>query len=335
MKAGIYNILILLTVFLFLSGCSPAGMENQPEDKVISVGLSLNTDLLTKASVDIGKDTSVVDRILVVPFQKVNVSLPDSRTDNFIPVWNFARQWNVSSFPVQSLKLGLMRGQIYKVLVLGYNHLDYDFYNPSLSTNWVVLNSQPLPTTLANFQLYPKSANQVPEFFTCFCISAGNAVFEPQEGGILSGRLGRVVSGLSVQVTGIPGYVKSVSLVADKMVKAVRVADTTASLVQMPGDNENRVIQTQNVVSGNVKFSNFLLPTGVANKTLLYLDITLGATRQRYTIKLPETDVSVDNQVILMPNSPVKITGDYDKINYGFTISRDINLDDDVWDGLN
>ncbi len=38
----------------------------------------------------------------------------------------------------------------------------------------------------------------------------------------LNGTLLRVVSGLSVTVSGIPGYIESVTLVAERMVKAIR-----------------------------------------------------------------------------------------------------------------
>ena len=38
---------------------------------------------------------------------------------------------------------------------------------------------------------------------------------------------------------------------------------------------------------------------------------------------------------MLLPNDAVIVSAGYDKINYGFVITRDINLEDDVWDGIN
>lgn len=321
-----------------LSACSDDKLLD--EKGWVEVKLSLTTDMSTRASSDIGVATHSVDRILVLPFQKVNLSLPDTQNDNFIPVWSLARQYNIPAFPSTNLSFTLENSKTYKILVIGYNHADYDHNNPSGSGNRVILSSQPLPTTLANFQLYPKLPNQVPEFFICYGIASKGSttlgpVFVPDDGITLSGTLGRIVSGLGVKITNIPSYVNSVTLLADNMVKAIRVADTTIAVMQTAGDNESRVIRQQNVVNGTVDFGIFLLPSGKTNTLTFYLDIGLGSLTQRYTMYIEDSDVTQGGKLMLLPNDAVIISAGYDKINYGFVITRDINLEDDVWDGIN
>lgn len=333
MNTGCRYIWWLSILLLGLSACSK--LENPDNKELTEMKLSLEMPLPTKASSDIGTSTHSVDRILVIPFPKTNPALPDNQLNNFTPDWTLARQFNITAFPTQSLAFQLRSFKNYKILIIGYNHADYDHNNPTASTNRVVLNSQPLPTTLANFQIYPKLPNQIPEFFICYAqTSGGNTVFTPTSGGNLQGKLGRIISGLGVKVTNIPGYVKSITLLGDNLVKAIRLADTTATIVQVPGDNESRTILTQNVSNGTVDFGVFLLPTGKTNKMTLYLDVTLGTLTQRYQMNIAPSEVSENGKLILSPNHAVKISTDYTKINYGFVVTEVINLEDNIWDGI-
>ena len=86
--------------------------------------------------------------------------------------------------------------------------------------------------------------------------------------------------------------------------------------------------------SGNLTFSTYILPTFDTNKTGFYLDVEYGAYTQRYTVKVPDSDVSSGNKFTLNPNHAINVTGDYSKINIGFNLSFTINLDDNAWDGL-
>lgn len=337
MKTGLQQILYAAIALIFFAGCSEEGFR--PEQDFVLTEFSLNADMATKASSDIGTPTHSVDRILVIPFQKVNPSLPNTRNDNFVPVWSYTRQIDIAKFPANSLSIGLDASKTYKVLVVGFNHADYNHATPTASTNRFTILTQPTPTTLANFQLNPKLPNNVPEFFICYLSAANGSttigtVFTPADGIKLSGRLGRIISALAVKVTGIPSYVKSISLVAENMVKAIRVADTTASVVQVPGDNESRIIRTQNVSGNSVDFGEYLLPTGQANKMRLYLDVALGTLTQRYQITSTDPAVVVSNQFIFYPNHAIKISGNYNSINYGFVVTLGINLEDNTWDGI-
>lgn len=79
----------------------------------------------------------------------------------------------------------------------------------------------------------------------------------------------------------------------------------------------------------------FMLPTLDARKTLLYLDVIYAGITEQYTVKIADVaNVVSGNRIILSPNHWVRIDGDYNKINLGFTLSNNINLDDNAWDGI-
>lgn len=343
MKFGIRYVVPLAILWMFMGACSQPDDPEQPGDGLAGVDLRIDGQVFSTVTGGTRAPGYTVNRILVLPFQKLNPALADNVADNFIPAWSFARQWNVGSFPVQSLSLRLPKSLAYKVLVIGYKQTDYDYNQRNSVSNLVELASQPQPSTFANFQLAPKSPAVVPEFYSCLCTAFVNGttsigtVFTPSDGTdiTLNGQLKRFVSGLTVSVTNVPGFVKSMTLTAGKMVKAVRVNDTIASAVQVAGDNESRVIQKLVPVAGNVNFNVFLLPTLSVNKTTFSLVVEYGSTTESYLIKVPDSAVSQSNSIILKPNGIVNISGSYANINIGFEISGMINLDDNDWDGIN
>lgn len=333
----LYILLSYLIVNLF-TGCSHIESPNDSEI-TLPVDLSINQKITTRA---LGDPIHSVNRILVLPFQKINSTLPDNNLNNFTPLYGFARQWDIATFPSGNLTLKLPKDFTYQVMVIGYNSNDFDFNNQASINNKFSIGSATTPTRLDNFHLYPKQPNVVPEFFTTFCTATNNGTpsgktFTPSSSNTnisLTGQLRRLVSGLTVQITGIPNYVKSISLSAERMVKATRVNDTIPSLVQSTGDGENRLIQKL-VPSGNrVLFSNLLLPTKSTYSTKLYLNVNYGLTTETYTIKVPDSAISTGNRISFNPNHVVKIEGTYAKINLGFVLSYTINLDDNKWDGL-
>lgn len=335
-----FILLLSLAATLFY-GCSENGFKPEPTGELATLSLTLSGSNLTRVSSDIGTNLHNVNRILVLPFQQTNAALPDNDARKYIPDWGFARQYDIDAFPADSIELKLPESFTYQIVIIGYNRNDYDHQNPTASTNRVVLTDQPASVTLANFRLSPKSPNNVPEFFTCLCsaTSGGSnigSVFTPsrQNQISLSGNLKRIVSGLGVYLEEIPSYVRSITLKAGKMVKAIQINDTLASSVQTNGDNESRIIQALTPANQQVKFNEFLLPTLNTNKTLYYLDVDYGTGIKTYTINVPDSDISVSNQIILLPNDVVIIKGKFSDTHIGFTINRNINLDDDQWDGL-
>ena len=337
MRTRILYILLSYLIINLLTGCTRT--ESTEESEItLPVDLSIKQKITTRA---LGDPTHSVNRILVLPFQKINASLSDNNLNNFTPLYGFARQWDIATFPSGSLTLKLPKDFTYQVMVIGYNSGDFNFNNQASTNNKFTIGSATTPTRLDNFHLYPKQPNIVPEFFTAFCTATNNGsplgtTFTPTSNTNISlaGQLKRLVSGLTVQITGVPDYVKSITLRAERMVKATRVSDTIPSLVQTTGDGESRLIQKLIPSGGQVTFSNLLLPTKSTYSTKLYLDVSYGLVTETYTIKVPDSAISIGNSISLNPNHVVKIDGTYAKINLGFMISYTINLDDNKWDGL-
>lgn len=194
---------------------------------------------------------------------------------------------------------------------------------------------------MANLYLQPVNPTVVPEFFSCF----GNGyqgttlvgpVFKPSQINYVTGTLKRLVSGLTLEVTNIPAYVNSMTLIAEQLVTATRATDGTALAWQTAGDSGIKTLATQAPVSGKASFNQFLLAIPDSRKTLFYLDVSsYGLFTERYTVKLSDTPGVVSgNRIIFTPNHWVKVTGSYANINIGFTLAGNINLDDNAWDGL-
>lgn len=283
--------------------------------------------------------TQNVSRILVLPFRKISEDLPDEDR-YYVPSYTLAVQKDIDVFPAAGIILHLPVQTTYKVLVIGYGKTDYNYNDRGNPANKFDIGSVTQPATLADFHLYPKSAAAVPEFFTCICTAyngtkpAGTS-FRPEQGYSLSGRLSRIVSGLSVSITGIPAFVKSVSLVAENLTKASKATDGSIVLSQTSGDGGNRQIRKKVPAQDRtIVFNEYLLPTFSTNKTRFFLDVEYGAYTQRYMVKVPDSSVSSDNRLVLNPNQAINISGDYSMINIGFSLGLAINLDDDAWDGI-
>lgn len=340
-----YNVirtLCFLTVLLgtlFLGGCSAdEEIPAVPSENTVPVRFEIKSENLafTRAPGDPGLS---VNRILILPFVKTNESLSNS-AGNFTPVYSAARQLNVPSFPAVATMLNLLPASTYQIAVIGYSQSDYDFANQASPSRRFDIGSVATPTTLANLYLKPVSPVSVPEFFSCLgnAYSGGvlqGTTFKPGQINYVTGNLARIVSGLSLNLTGIPGYVSSVTLVAERLATASKATDGTPLSGQTAGDAGLKTVETQVPVAGAVNFKKFVLPTMESFNTWLYLDVKYGTVTERYTVKVNDVEgVSDSNRIIFTPNHWVKITGTYTAINFGFTISDNINLDDGAWDGL-
>lgn len=329
---------VLLGAFI-LGGCTAEeDLPAAPPENTVPVRFEIQSDnqVLSRAPGDI---TLSANRILILPFIKTNESL-DNSAGNFIPVYAAAKQLNVSNFPAVSTMLNLVATSTYQILVIGYNQNDYDFANQASASKRFDIGSVTTPTTLHNLYLKPVSAIDVPEFFSCI----GNAysgstlkgnTFKPSEINYVQGNLKRRVSGLSLTMTGIPAYVSSITLVAERLVTASKATDATPLQWQTAGDAGLKVFEKQIPVAGKVSFNKFVLSTLDAQNTYLYLDVTYGIFTDRYTVKVADVaGVSAANRITFTPNHWVRITGTYASINLGFTIAGNINLDDNNWDGI-
>ena len=318
-------ITILLTGFLatlLLGSCSTDDVAELPLEEGVPVRFEIKRDgIMSRAP---GDAALSVNRILILPFRKTDEASSNDAA-NFIPEYSAARQLDVNSFPAVVTMLTLSAASTYQLLVIGYNRSDYDFTGGGGATKRFNIGSTDTPATLANLYLQPVNPTVVPEFFSCF----GNGyrgttlvgpIFKPSQINYVTGTLKRLVSGFTLEVTNVPAYVNSMTLIAEQLVTATRATDGTALTWQTAGDGGTKTLATQAPVSGKVSFNQFLLAIPDSRKTL---------------VKLPDTPGVVSgNRIIFTPNHWVKVTGSYANINIGFTLAGDINLDDNAWDGL-
>lgn len=327
-----------IIVALLLNGCSADDTPVIPPGDMVSVRFEINSinQAYTKAPGDAGNS---VNRILILPFKKTNEDAANDAV-NFTPDYNAARQINVSSFPAIATMLTLSAASTYQVIAIGYSQSDYNFTNPQNTDGHFNIGSTSIPATLANLYLKPTDVTVVPEFFSCIGsgYSKGTLVgryFKPGNINNIQGEMRRIVSGMTLSITNIPDFVTSISLVAEQLVTATSIIDGVPVLSQTIGDGGTRLLEKKVPISGAITFNRYMLATLDTNKSLFYLDVTYGIFTGRYTIKIADNaNVVSANRIILTPNHRVIISGDYNSINLGFKIVDDINLDDNIWDGL-
>lgn len=320
-------------------GCSAEDNQDLPHAEIsIPVHLTIN-DICCNSRAP-GDAAMSVNRILIIPFRKTNENLSNDPA-NFIPDYNSARQLNVGTFPTVASTLNLSPSSTYQLTIIGYNQNDYDFMNPTDALQKFSITSAASPASLANICLQTTNPAVVPEFFSCSGIGYMNSTmvgpaFKPSQINNVEGTLVRRVSGLSLRMNNIPGYVKSITLIAERLVTGIRASDAAPLTWQAAGDGTQKTLGTKIPVSGTVYFNLFMLPTTAARSTMLYLDVAYGnGFTERYTVKLPDSPGVVSgNRITFDSNHWVKITGNYSSVNLGFTLSGDINLDDNAWDGI-
>lgn len=331
--------ILIGTVLAVFGGCSAEDSRDLlPFETSVAVHLTItDTGCHTRAPGDVAMS---VNRILIIPFRKTNETLSNDPA-NFIPEYGSALQMNVGAFPATATIPNLSSLSTYRLLIIGYNQNDYDFKNQNDVLRKFSITSATTPATLANVCLQPTNAAVVPEFFSCSGTGYMNATvvgtaFKPSQINNVKGTLVRLVSGLSLQVNNVPGYVKSMTLVAERLVTGIRASDAAPLMWQAAGDGSLKTLGTRTPVSGTVNFNLFMLPTTAARSTLLYLDVAYGSGFiERYTVKIPDSaGVASGNRITFDSNHWVKITGDYSAINLGFTLTGNINLDDNAWDGI-
>lgn len=338
MNTRLMDILLGIGLVVF-GGCSAEDNRDlSPVESSIPVHLMI-TDINCCSRAP-GDAEMSVNRILIIPFRKTNENLSNDPV-NFIPEYNLARQLNIGSFPTVATMLNLSPSSTYQLAIIGYNQGDYDFMNQNDALRKFSIVSTSTSATLANVCLQPSDVAVVPEFFSCLGIGYMNSTmvgpaFKPSQINNVKGSLVRLVSGLSMQINNIPGYVKSIAMVAERLVTGIRVLDGAPLIWQTAGDGGKKTLGTRTPVSGTVNFNLFMLPTAAARNTLLYLDVAYGnGFAERYMVKVTDSaGVVSGNRITFDSNHWVRIIGDYSSINLGFTLKGNINLDDNAWDGI-
>lgn len=328
--------MLSMIAFLFL-GCSQGEDYIQADTRTIAIpveikGLTLN---LTKS---IGTQPYTVNRVFILPFKKVDESVPENEDGNFRIDMDLIKQVAFNTSPAFLTMLDLTEGATYKILAVGYNSNDFDENIPGNNKFLLPFTNQ---GALDFAYLRAVLATDIPDIFTATGISYNGEnpfgeFFKPEEIRSLKIGLNRMVSGLNLEITNIPGYVASITLVAEKLVEGLSVSNFKAFTIRDGSDADaTRTFSTQIPEAGNVRFNHYLLPTLDVNRTKFYLDIELGSQTERYLIRVNDiAGISSGNSIAFYPNHVVKISGDYSRIDLGFTLNYSIHLDDNKWDGL-
>jgi len=284
---------------------------------------------LSDTGVDVSGVSYNIDRALIIPFRKTGEGVDDT---NFIPDYSYVTHKTIAQGGVADVKLHLMAGAIYKVLVVGYKNEDY---TPAISSNnRFVLGGVSDPVSLANYAVKATEPNNMPEVFACICEASLNGssigeAFAADENISISGNLKRLVSGISLTIENVPKFVTSVSLISGNLIEASRLTDAMV----MTARSEESILEVVVPSDNKISFFRYLLAGGATYSTSLSLDILVGGSTKRYLVRVPDSETTTNNTFIFYPNQIIKVTGDYSKIDVGFTLTHMINLDDDGWDG--
>lgn len=333
----IFYLLAGVLAVLLVNGCSKEEELSAPLDESVSVRFDIINDLHSSTKA-LGDTTISVNRVLILPFRKIDESLNNDSV-NFVPDYSLAKQVDINSYPSISTKLNLSTESTYRIMAIGYNQTDYDLANEISATRRFDIGSTGA-ATLANLYMKPINPTVIPEFFSCMGDGLMNgtlvgSAFKTGQINSVHGNLKRIVCGFTLSIANVPAYVTSVTLVAEQLVTALRASDGIPLLWQTAGDTGIKSLVTLTPQAGKVTFNLYMLPTLDARKTLFYLDLKYGTLTDRYTVKIVDNPGVVSgNRITFTPNHWVKVVGDYTNINLGFQWSESINLDDNAWDGI-
>lgn len=119
-----YRFWVFVLISFFIGGCTVDETAGEDPAGIIGVKLSIDGDMaFTRAP---GDAALSVNRILIVPFRKIDESLTDDPA-NYVPDYSAARQIDVNSFPTVATMLNLSTASTYQIMIIGYNRNDYDF----------------------------------------------------------------------------------------------------------------------------------------------------------------------------------------------------------------
>lgn len=324
---------------LLLGGCSNDDSSREFPGDTVPVRFEINSSQAFMRTP--GNPALSVNRILILPFKKKDETLPNDAV-NFEPDYLSAKQFDVNTFPTVATMLSLSSASTYQMQVIGYNRNDYDFADRLNLLQRFSIGSAVLPTTLANIHLQPVNTPDVPEFFSgtgkgYMNYTLVDSIFKPGQINNIKANLTRLVSGFTLQMTNVTADVQSITLVAQQLVSAISAVNGRPLVYPASGTGVEKIIDQQLPVAGSVTFNKFILPTSGALTMQFYLDVaySTGLPTKRFTLKVADyPGVVSGNNFTFTPNHWEMVAGDYTKIDFGFVITDSINLDDNLWDGL-
>ncbi len=125
---------------LFLGACLLWSCQTETPlgSSPVEVDMRVGADNVIGTRAFSNDDPLSVDRILVLPFTKNN-ALAEANS-NYRAAPELALQMDVEQFPVENLKIRLSPLSTCRLVVLGFNRQNYDFYNRAPATDDIVID---------------------------------------------------------------------------------------------------------------------------------------------------------------------------------------------------
>ncbi len=276
-------------------------------------------------------DPLTVDRIVVLPFTKNNAAA--EANSNYRAAPELAVQIDVDQFPVTNLRLFLSPFSTCRLVVLGFNRQDYDFYNRNPSTDDIVIDWS---GTLADLNIEDRAAAkgtaQTAELFYDL-----SDPFVPSGGTSVSALLERIVGGISITLTSVPAGVEmrlfhTTPLTTRWMVTAAAAAgnvDTTGSYYVMTNQG-----------GGVSYYQRYYFPTAGTPVTMDLQAVDTSDPSAETPIARVQVATSEGNRFEVEANYATNLSGDYRSVILGQELfvanptDENIHIDDDNWDGV-
>ena len=311
---------------LILGVCMLWSCQSGPDwSDPVEIDMRIGADNVIDTRAFSDDDPLSVDRILVIPYTKSN-ALPEDNA-NYTAAPDLVVQMDVDLFPVEDIKVLLSPLSTCRLVVLGFNRQNYDFYNQDPQTDDIVINYEGSLSDLSIEDMM--TGNLSPQNTELFYDVSDP--FRPGSGTSVSATLVRMVGGLSVTLTSVPDGVDTRLYHTSSFVSRWMAIGRTAA------DNYTQTGYYQMTTAGGVSsYSRFYFPTG---GTPLTMEIEAVDTATREQIARVRVATSGGNEFNLAANQAINLSGDYRSVILGQELfvanpgDTGINLDNDNWDG--
>lgn len=325
------NICFAVLTLVGLVGCAVDDSPVSASEGTVDVRLSLTAGGWQTRVFTNDPATHSVDRILVIPFNKTGA---DTTAASYTPDMSQIVQYDVAAFEYE-VSTKLLRGKTYKILVLGYNSADYDYYDRLSGSNKFELDY--MATSLEDFALTivpPDGVSPIAscEIFKGFAtIADGSDYFVAGENNEIKCTLQRMVGGFSITLNDIPSDAEYVLLAANGLSYGAMLGGDE-SPISSTSDEDMLALLTPS--EGTISFDIYLFSCAGAS-----FQIQVGVSGFQlpvYTIVAtnPATGETLDIFPIVA-NEAYNLSGSYNDFKFVIDIGPSVGLDDDEWDGYN
>ncbi len=318
---------------LFLGACLLWSCQTETPlgSSPVEVDMRVGADNVIGTRAFSNDDPLSVDRILVLPFTKNN-ALAEANS-NYRAAPELALQMDVEQFPVENLKIRLSPLSTCRLVVLGFNRQNYDFYNRAPATDDIVID---YGGSLADLSIEDRAAsNNTPQTAELFFDISDP--FTPGSGTTVSALLARVVGGLSITLTYVPDGVETrlyhnTPLTTRWMVVGGTAADNF--------DTQDSYYTMTDMGGGVSYYSRYYFPTADTPITMELEAADRSAQPTDPPIGRVPVATAAGGEFTIEANRATNLSGDYRQVILGQELfvanpsDAGIHIDDDNWDGV-